>query len=398
MEQNRRFTACKSKIMNLKPKMQISTKCVHSGGIPDKYSGGINSAIFTSSANEYLDREEAPYPRYFNISNQAAVAEKLASLENGEEGIVFSSGMAAITTSLLAFVKAGDHVVFQDEIYGGSHAFIEEHFDRIGIRYSLVGSDVSDFEEAITPETKAIYIETPTNPLLTIIDIRRIAKLAAKHKCLSFIDGTFATPINQKPLDLGIDVVVHSGTKYFGGHSDLCSGAVITRKSLAEKIRKTAVCYGGSLNAIDCYLLERSLKTLALRVEKQSQNALEIAQFLNDITDIKKVNYPGLENHPGHAIAKKQMTGFGAMLSFEIGNPKLNAFDYMKRLKLVKPAVSLGGVETTICDPATTSHAKVSAEVRQRMGITDGLLRLSVGIEDVEDIKQDLADALASTF
>lgn len=378
--------------------MQKSTKCVHAGGIPDKYSGGINSPIFTSSANEYLDREEAPYPRYFNISNQAAVAEKLASLEGGEEGIVFSSGMAAITSSLLAFLKSGDHVVFQDEIYGGSHAFIEDHFDRIGVRYSFVDSNVSDFEAAITPETKAVYIETPTNPLLTIVDIRRIAKLAAKHNCLTFIDGTFATPINQKPLDLGVDIVIHSGTKYFGGHSDLCSGAVITRKSLAEKIRKTAVCYGGSLNAIDCYLLERSLKTLALRVEKQSQNALEIARFLSDITDIKQVYYPGLENHPRHAIAKNQMTGFGAMLSFEIGNPIITATDYMRKLKLVKPAVSLGGVETTICDPATTSHAKVSAEVRQRMGISDGLLRLSVGIEDVEDIKEDLGNALVSPF
>ncbi len=378
--------------------MKKATKCVHAGGIPDKYSGGVNSPIFTSSASDYLDKEEAPYPRYFNISNQAAVAKKLASLESGEEGIVFSSGMAALTSSLLAFLKTGDHVVFQDEIYGGSHAFIEEHFDRIGIRYSFVGNDISDFEAAILPETKVIYIETPTNPLLTIVDIRRVAKLAAKHDCLTFIDGTFATPINQKPLDLGVDVVVHSGTKYFGGHSDLCSGAVITRKSLAEKIRKTAVCYGGSLNALDCYLLERSLKTLALRVEKQTRNALEIARFLDNITDIKQVYYPGLKTHPGHAIAKNQMTGFGAMLSFEIGNPNITATDYMKNLKLVKPAVSLGGVETTICDPASTSHVKVSAEVRQRMGISDGLLRLSVGIEDAEDIKQDLIDALVSPF
>ncbi len=378
--------------------MKIDTKCVHTGGIPDPISGGINSPIFTSSANEYLDRENPPYPRYFNTSNQAAVAEKLASLENGEEGIVFASGMAAISSSLLAFIKTGDHVVLQDEIYGGSHAFIEEHFDRLGIRYSFVGSDVSDFEAAITPGTKAIYIETPTNPLLTIVDIRKIAKLAKKNDCLTLIDGTFATPINQKPLDLGIDIVVHSGTKYFGGHSDLCSGAVVTRKDLAEKIRKTALCYGGSLNAMSCYLLERSLKTLFLRVDKQTQNAMEIATFLQNTSDIGKVFYPGLESHPGHEIAKNQMSGFGAMLSFEIGNPKLSARDFMKHLKLVKPAVSLGGVETTICDPATTSHAKVSAEVRQRMGISDGLLRLSVGIEHIDDIKQDLIEALGSAI
>lgn len=377
--------------------MKTETKCVHAGGLEDKVRGGINSPIYVSSANEYLDRGIVPYPRYFNIANQDAVAEKIAQLENAEAGLVFSSGMAAISSAILSFVKAGEHVVLQDEIYGGSHAFIEEHFNRLGIHYTFVDANLEAFEGAIQPNTRLIYIETPTNPLLTIIDIRAIAKLAKTKNCLTMIDGTFATPINQKPIDLGIDIVVHSGTKYFGGHSDLCSGAVVTRKELIEIIRKTALCYGGSLNALDCYLLERSLKTLSIRVDKQCENAMMVAESLEGLNEISKVYYPGLSSHPGYETAKSQMSGFGAMLSFEIANPNLNAHDYMRKLKMVKPAVSLGGIETTICDPASTSHAKVSAEVRNRMGISDGLLRLSVGIENIEDIKQDLLEALSSS-
>jgi cystathionine beta-lyase len=372
--------------------MRIDTKCVHSGTIADEITGGLNTPIYPSSAFEYLDVEEAVYPRYFNTPNQKAVVEKICELEGGEAGFVFSSGMAAISSVFLAFLKAGDHAVLQDEIYGGSHAFVQKFFERFGISCSFVATSPEAIEEAIRQETKVIFIETPTNPLVNIIDIRAVADVAKRNKCISVIDNTFATPIYQNPIEHGIDVVVHSGTKYLGGHSDLSCGAAVTSSELALEIRNTALNFGGNINALTCYLLERSLKTMAIRVRQQTDNAFALAKFLADQPFISKVNYPGLPDHPGHAIAKEQMSGFGAMLSFELG-PGMSAHGFMKKLKLVKPAVSLGGVETTICDPVSTSHAKVAAEVRARQGITDNLLRLSVGIEYVEDLMEDLGKA-----
>ncbi len=250
-------------------------------------------------------------------------------------------------------------------------------------------------EEAIVRDTKMIFIETPTNPLVNIIDIRAVAEVAKRNDCISVIDNTFATPIHQNPIEHGIDVVVHSGTKYLGGHSDLSCGAAVTSSDLASEIRNTALNFGGNVNALTCYLLERSLKTMAIRVRQQTENAFSLAKFLVDQPFVRKVHYPGLPDHPGHAVAKEQMSGFGAMLSFEL-DPGMSAHGYMKKLKLIRPAVSLGGVETTVCDPVSTSHAKVSAEVRARQGITENLLRLSVGIEDVEDLKGDLERAAKS--
>lgn len=374
--------------------MHIETKCIHSGKVTDTITKGLNTPIFPSSAHEYLDADDLAYPRYFNTVNQKVIVQKICELENAEDGIVFSSGMAAISTVLFSFLKAGDHVILQDEIYGGSHAFAEMFFERFGISYSFVATDAGSVESAIKPETRIIYIETPTNPLLSIVDIQKVAEIAKHNNCITVIDNTFATPINQNPIKLGIDIVIHSGTKYLGGHSDLSCGAVVTTLDLASEIRKTATNFGGNLNALTCYILERSLITLSVRVKQQNENAFQIAKFLNHHPAIKNVYYPGLSNHSGHSIACDQMSGFGAMLSFELNDSDLSADDFMKKLNLIKPAVSLGGTETTICDPARTSHAKVSAEVRARQGITDSLLRLSVGIENVDDLIEDIKQAL----
>jgi len=373
--------------------MRIETKCVHSGGVTDTIGRGLNTPIYPSSAYEYLDVENPTYPRYFNTVNQKVIVQKICDLEQAQEGLVFSSGMAAISSVLLSFLKPGDHAVLQEEIYGGSYAFVEAFFKRFEISYSFVATDPASIESAIRPETRVIFIETPTNPLLSIINIREVAQLAKRNNCITVIDNTFATPINQIPIELGIDVVIHSGTKYLGGHSDLSCGAAVTTSDLAFEIRKTAINFGGNLNALTCYLLERSLKTLSVRVRQQTDNAYQIAKFLDDHSAAGKVYYPGLSDHPGHSIACEQMNGFGAMLSFVLDDSNLSANDFMKKLDIIKPAVSLGGIETTICDPARTSHAKMSAEVRASQGITDNLLRLSVGIENVDDLFDDIQQA-----
>ncbi|MBL0714946.1 MAG: aminotransferase class I/II-fold pyridoxal phosphate-dependent enzyme [Desulfosarcina sp.] len=374
--------------------MKTDTQCVHSGSYIEKTTGGINTPIFTSSAYNYLNRDETPYPRYFNTVNQDVVVKKICALEDAEDGVLFSSGMAAMSTSILAFAGAGDHVVLMDELYGGTHAFVTDTFERLGIGYAFAGTSGDAIAAAITDRTRVIVIESPTNPLLTVIDIGKVAEIAQSRGVTTIIDNTFATPVNQKPLKLGIDIVVHSGTKYMGGHSDLCCGVAVTSRANARHIRHLARHLGGSLNATTCYLLERSLKTLALRVACQTRNARLIAEFLAQRPNVSRVNYPGLPNSPGHAIAQSQMTGFGAMLSFELDSGPTRTETFLQHLELVRPAVSLGGVETTICSPAVTSHAKMSPEERKRIGVTDSLLRLSVGIEHIDDLIEDLDRAL----
>ncbi|MCX7028581.1 MAG: PLP-dependent aspartate aminotransferase family protein [Spirochaetes bacterium] len=368
--------------------MRTETACIHAGGRFDPATRGINTPIYTSSAYEYLDGEARPYPRYFNTPNQAAVVGKLCALESAEDGLVLSSGMAAISSVLLALLGSGDHAVIQDEIYGGTHAMVSQHFERLGIAYTLAPAEPGKLVQAVTGKTRLIYIETPTNPLLTILDIRAVTRMARERGIVTVIDNTFASPINQRPIELGVDVVVHSGTKYLGGHSDLCAGAVLSNRSIIERVRHMCLSLGGSLDAQSCYLLERSL-----RVERQSANALAIARSLAASRFVSRVNYPGLPSHLGHETAKAQMSGFGAMLSFELADP-VATDRFLHALKLIRPALSLGGVESTICAPATTSHAKVSAEVRKRLGISDGLLRLSVGIEHADDLVADLEQAM----
>lgn len=374
--------------------MHTDTQCVHSGSYFEETTGGINTPIFTSSAYDYLNRADPPYPRYFNTVNQDVVVKKICALEAAEDGVLFSSGMAAMSTAILAFAGSGDHVVLMDELYGGTHAFVTDAFERFGIGYTFAQTSVAAITAAVTDRTRVIVIESPTNPLLGVVDIAGVAEMARARGITTIIDNTFASPINQKPATLGIDIVVHSGTKYMGGHSDLCCGIAVTTRDKAQAIRHMARHLGGSLNAMTCYLLERSLKTLALRVRQQTANAGRIAAFLAGSPVVPKVFYPGREDDPGHAVARAQMTGFGAMLSFELDAAMVNTDTFLRSLALIRPAVSLGGVETTICAPARTSHVKMSPEERKRIGVTDALLRLSVGIEDVEDLIGDIEGAL----
>lgn len=370
------------------------TLCVHGGTYHDAATRGVNTPIFTSSSFEYLDREDCPYPRYFNTPNQEAVVRKVCALEGAEDGVLFSSGNAAMSSTVLAFAGAGDHVVMLDSLYGGTHAFATEMFHRLGIQYSFAATDADAVAQAVTPATKVIVIESPTNPLLEIIDIRRVAAFAKARGITTVIDNTFATPVNQTPLALGMEVVLHSGTKYLGGHGDLCCGIAVTSRERAGRIRAMARHLGGSLNAMTCYLLERSLKTLTLRVGRQTENASRIAEFLAGHAAVRKVYYPGLPSSKNHEIARSQMTGFGAMLSFELDEAQVRAGQFLRRLKLIRAAVSLGAVETIICAPSETSHAKMSASERHRVGITDACLRLSVGIEHADDLQADLKQAL----
>lgn len=369
------------------------TQSVHSGSEGDKLYKGTVTPIFPSSAYDYEDVAATLYPRYFNTPNQHAVTKKLAALENGEDGIVFSSGMAAILTSIFAMMKKGDHAIFQSDLYGGTfHAVINE-LPRYGMEYTLVdASDPENFQRAIRPETRVIYIETPSNPTLKVTNIKAVSAIAKAHRIVSIIDNTFASPVNQNPIDLGIDIVTHSGTKYIGGHSDICCGAAIASGNLIQKIRESAIHFGGSLDAHTCWLVERSLKTIVLRVRQQNLNAISIAQYLETDSQIERVYYPGLPGHTGHSIAKAQMPGgFGGMLSFEL---KTDAHKFMSNLKLIKRAVSLGGVESTITSPARTSHSKMSAAERASIGVTENLVRLSVGIEDTVDLLEDIQQAL----
>jgi cystathionine beta-lyase/cystathionine gamma-synthase len=373
------------------------TKCIHSGNIRDSIAGGINTPVFTSSAFEYMDREDIPYPRNFNTPNQKAVVERLCALEGGEDGVVFSSGMAAISTSLLSFADSGDHIVMMDGLYGGTHSLATDELQRLGIECTFAAANAEAVCGAVRNNTRAVMLESPTNPLLSVIDIRKVAQFASGRGIVTLVDNTFASPINQTPLKLGADVVIHSGTKYLGGHSDLCCGIAVASRERAGRIRSLARHLGGSVNAITCYLLDRSLKTLSLRVERQTRNASRIAKFLAQDRAVRRVFYPGLPDFPGHEIAKSQMTDYGAMLSFELDDSHVTPKEFVERLRLIRPVVSLGGIETTICSPAMTSHVKLSAVERKCIGITDSLLRLSVGIEHVDDLIAELDNAMHST-
>lgn len=376
--------------------MKQETQCVHAGTVHDDHFGGLNTPIYTSSAFNYVNREEATYPRYFNTPNQKAVVEKLCALEKAEDGVLFSSGMAALSTTILAFTSPGDHVVLMDELYGGTHALATDTFHKLGLKYSFASTHAQSIEKAIQNDTKLVVVESPTNPLLSIIDIRQVAHDCRSKGVITVMDNTFATPINQNPIELGIDIVVHSGTKYLGGHSDICCGVALTTQAKTDQIRSMAKQFGGSLNANTGYLLERSLKTLAIRVERQTRNAHLLSQFLAQNANIGKVFYPGLRGNQEHIIARSQMHAFGAVLSFELNCDRVHPSRFVSKLKLIKPAVSLGGVESTICAPCVTSHVRMTPAERQRIGITDNLLRLSVGIEAAEDLIDDIRTALES--
>ena len=372
----------------------INTICTHVGEIHDEQFGGAVSPIYPSTSYEYIDAEVSRYPRYSNTPNQEYLCKKIAALEETETAMILGSGMAAISTTLLSLLDSGDHIVFQKDIYGGTRNLAEAQFDRYGIEYSFTeGLEVSDFEKEIKENTKIIYIESPSNPILKIVDIKAVAQLAKSRDLLSIIDNTFATPVIQKPATMGVDIILHSATKYFGGHSDICAGAVATSESLKETIWSMSKNLGGSLSDYTVWLLERSMKTLAIRVKAQQENAMKLSKYLYDHSLTKIVYYPGLSTHNNHELAKRQMNGFGAMMSFEF-DESIHVNTFLKSLKLIKPSMSLAGVESTMLVPAETSHHLLKEEDRVEQGITNNLIRFSVGIEDTEDLIEDIEQAL----
>jgi len=373
----------------------INTQCVHVGEVEDKQFKGAVSPIFMATSYAFDEVDVKRYPRYFNTPNQEMLCKKIAALEHTQAGLIFGSGMAAISTAMFAFLKTGDHIIIQQVIYGGTYNLIVSEFDKYGIEYSFTDSDkVEDFIPLIKENTKVLFIETPSNPLLGITDIKAIANLAKERNIITMIDNTFASPINQTPADLGIDIILHSATKYMGGHSDISAGAIAASQIHIDLIWKTAINFGGNLSDQTVWLLERSLKTLNLRVKEQTKNAQAMAEYLEGNPNIDRVYYPGLKSHPQHSLAKSQMHGFGAMLSFEL-KEGIDAMDFQNKLELIKSSMSLGGLESTTVSPAQTTHALLSVEERLARGIREGLIRFSVGIEEPQDLIADIEQALA---
>ena len=373
-------------------KNKPETLCVHEGQIEDPLYNGAVSPLYMSTAYSY--KKGDMYPRYFNTPNQVGLSKKISSLENAEETLVFGSGMAAISTSLLSFLSSGDHVIFQPDLYGGTRNFATEHLNTYGIDYSFSKSvDLKDFESQIKDNTKVIYVESPSNPLMKVVDLKGISELAKDNNIITMIDNTFASPVNQNPIPLGIDIVIHSATKYLGGHSDILAGSVSSSKKNMESVFSVGKSLGGNLSDYTVWLLERSLKTLFVRVAKQNKNANELAHHLQNHDFINKVFYPGLENSIYYNLAKNQMNDYTGMLSFEI-NKHISREIFESNLKLIQPAISLAGVESTINVPYLTSHKWLPKEEKRKQGISENLVRFSVGIEDVNDLKRDLDQAL----
>ena len=374
-------------------KADFRTLCVHAGELKDTQHGGAISPLFASTSYSFTDVKIGQYPRYFNTPNQRGLSEKIAALEGAEAGMIFGSGMAAISTALLSHLKAGDHVVFQDDLYGGTRNFIKYEFPKYGIEFSFTkGLNPENFSAEIRSNTQGIYIETPSNPTLKIIDLKAFATLAKKAGLWTMIDNTFASPVNQNPIALGIDIVLHSATKYLGGHSDICAGVVLGTKECIERVFSSAKNFGGSLSDYAVWLLERSVKTLFIRVQAQNENAQQVAEFLDHADWVDHVFYPGLKSHPDHELAKAQMHGFGGMLSFNFGK-QIDSKKFLLCLALIKPTMSLAGIESTALSPHLTSHALLTEEERLAQGITPQMIRFSTGIEAIEDIKADLYQA-----
>ncbi|PJB11464.1 MAG: cystathionine beta-lyase [Flavobacteriales bacterium CG_4_9_14_3_um_filter_40_17] len=376
-------------------KTRINTICTHVGEIKDEQFKGAVSPIYLSTSYAFDNVDVKRYPRYFNTPNQQGLSAKIAALEHAEAGLIFGSGMAAISHTLFAFLHHGDHIILQKSLYGGTMNLILEEFHKFGIQYTFTEDLRPDsFEKAIRPNTKVLYIETPSNPLLTITDMEAVAKITKKHGLISMIDNTFASPVNQNPIDFDIDIVIHSATKYMGGHSDILAGAVAASQAHINQIFHLAKNFGGSLSDFTVWMLERSIKTMGLRVKAQNKNALKMAKYLNKNPHVKWVYYPGLKSHPDHELAKKQMHGFGGMLSFEL-DENIDSLAFQHQLKLIKSSMSLAGVESTVLSPTLTSHSLLSPEERKNQGINDGLIRFSIGIEEIEDLIADIQQALA---
>jgi len=376
--------------------MKLHSKIVHIGVCTDETTGAISTPIYQSATFRHPALGESTGFDYSRSQNptRKVLEEGIASLESGAVGLAFASGMAAITAILMLY-KTGDHVIVVEDCYGGTYRVVNTVFNNFGVTVTFVdGSNMEEVTQAITPATKAIIVETPTNPLMKIVDIRRIVGLAQGRGIHVIVDNTFLTPYFQRPLELGADIVIHSGSKYLAGHNDLVCGLVVARtKELGERIRFIQNATGGVLGPNDSWLLIRSLKTLALRMEKHNSNALEVASWLKKHPRVVSLYYPGLPEHPGKAVHDSQASGYGGMLSFVVDSAELSK-EILKRVKMIRFAESLGGVETLITLPAVQTHADVPAAVRARLGINDCLLRLSVGIEDAQDIIKDLEQAL----
>jgi len=377
---------------------RIDTKLVHAGEPTPRILGSVSMPIFQSAMFEYAGEtsyHDLRYIRLNNTPNHMALHDKLSALENAEAALVTSSGMAAISTALLAVLSNGDHLLAQNCLYGGTHTFVTDDLEKFGISYDFIDADNPEsWKGKLRQNTKAIYVETMTNPLLEVADHKSVVEFAQKNGLTSLIDNTFASPINFRPPEHGFDLSLHSCTKYLNGHDDIVAGAIIGRAQLVEKVKHRLDHLGGSLDPHACFLLHRGLKTLALRVRFQSESALKIAAFLQNQSAVEKVNYPGLENHRQHARARELFDGFGGVLSFELNGGVVAANEFMKKTTIPVKAPSLGGVETLLTLPSTTSHAGMRPEERQALGITDGLIRMSVGIEATEDIIEDFENAL----
>jgi cystathionine beta-lyase/cystathionine gamma-synthase len=380
------------------------TESVHGNRDFEKRNAPLTQPIYQTSTFQVTDSDEQLratstdmfYTRYGNPTH-TAVESTIAQLESADAALLFASGMNAITTSILAVVKSGDHIVAQRDVYGGVTKFLSTWLPKLGIETTFV--DTTDYDQhlrAVRPNTKLLYLETPTNPTLRVVDIRRAAAIAREHQLISMIDSTFATPINTRPAEFGIDLILHSGTKYFGGHTDLICGVAAGRRDLIDQIRGTRTTLGGTMDPHAAFLLLRGIKTLAVRVERQNESALRIAEFLSRHAKVRSVNYPFLEGHPQRALAIEQMKGGGGMLSFEVEGSGDDAKKVSESLRLFTLAPSLGGVESLVSLPVLTSHAMISPEHRKQRGVTEQLIRISVGIENVNDLIADLEQALAA--
>lgn len=383
----------------------LSTQSIHAGEDRLRYADSITTPIVQTSTFVFKDTKEIEaytkhgkarfeYGRYGNPTDQVA-ERRLAILEGAEDCVVFGSGMSAIITTILALIRSGDNIVITDDAYKKTLEFCSSYLQRFGVNCTIVPfGDYTALEKAINRKTRFIFSESPTNPYLNIFDLNRLVKIARKHRVLTLIDSTFSTPLNQRPLEFGVDLVMHSCTKYLAGHNDILAGTVLGRSELIDEIRALHKAIGGVIDPHCCYLLLRGLKTFPLRMARHNESAMTVARFLEGHPCVKRVYYPGLESHPHHQIAVAQMKGFGGVVTFDIKGGLEEAKRFLDALKLCFIAPSLGGVETLITHPATVSYYDFTRTQRYALGITDTLLRLSVGVEDVQDLVADLDQAL----
>ena len=376
--------------------MKFSTKAIHVGQEPDELTGSVTVPLYQTStyAQEAIGQHKGwEYARTQNPT-RSRWETCLAALEEGVAAYAFGSGLAAVDT-VMRLLDAGDHVIMAEDMYGGTYRLAMKVLSRYGLSFSFVDMrDMANIEAAITPQTKMIYTETPTNPMMTLTDLRAVAAISARIGAIMVVDNTFASPYFQRPLTLGADIVLHSATKYLGGHSDLVHGIVATRhQHLAEKIQFLQNAVGAVPGPMECWLCLRSVKTLHVRMDRHAANAQRIAEWLEQHADVQHVYYPGLTSHPQHELARQQMSGFGGMISVELGSLE-RAKAFTSALNLFTLAESLGGVESLVCHPVSMTHGSIPKDQRERLGVTDGLVRLSVGIEDVDDLLDDVQQAL----